>query len=123
MARRVRPVVVLGDPAAADHELTGLADPGFGAVVADQHDLLAGHRRAARARLAQLVLGPKHGVDPRLGCAVELPQHLAEDGLGPLLQHVGTGSSAEDDRAQRRRIAWIPLLRVDDPLEERRRHE
>src|SRR5207245_6811781 len=58
VARRVRPVVVLGDPAAADHELTGLADPGFGAVVADQHDLLARHPRAACAGRAQVVRGP-----------------------------------------------------------------
>ena len=118
-------VEVLGERVVADLELARRSDRDLDAPLVDQADLLARHRGARRARLAELVLGPKDGVDAGLGRAVELPEDGTEVGDAPLLEADRAGRRARDQLAKGGVIDRGPhvLREVHHPRDQRRRHE
>ena len=123
-------LVVVGEHRRAAHEqLTGGVGPGAGddvAVVVVQPDL--DHRRllAARARLAQLVLGPQDRVHAELGRAVHLEQRLGREvGDVLLLEGEAPRRGVGDHDPHRRRVVLGLHLggQVADHADRRRRRE
>ena len=100
-----RPVVAVDRQGAADEQLARLPGGQFLAVLAHDLDLDGAVGLAARARLAQLVLGRQDRVDAQLGRAVDLEQEaVAELGDDLLLQRVRHRRGVGDERAHRREV-------------------
>ena len=127
LRRRGRIAIVLVEHAvvATHEELARRARGHRTALVVEDHELDAGRGATAGARLAQNVLGAKHGVHAELGRAVELVEHRTEQREGLLLHAHRTRRRGDDERAHRRHVVTRADLRrqIDDTLEQRGRHE